>query len=344
MEKIYGLIYKIINNVNGKSYIGQTRSHYKSGEGYKQTGIMYRWKQHKRSAKIAGTKYVCKQCRVLNNAIRKYGEEKFTIIELHRCSLEKLDIWEAYFITKYNTLIPNGYNMREGGMTGSPSIELRKHLSRKTKEYFSSAHNKQMQSKLISNTQIKEMIKELYVSNIERIEIKPIKQGEKYKIVYMYVKFKDISQRRRYRFGGIHISFEKALKKAIKVAKFVADENTISISSEITTRNNPLAKYQEKINKLRLQNIQQIRILPVNYKTFIAIRVYTRPENAKYSKNDVSTCFGGKNVPFKQAVKLASLFSQAVATNKTKWVISDKLAFSETFKLRENPKVLTTKS
>ena len=98
MDKVYGIIYKAMNIVNGKIYIGQTiqfldkrtRDHIKNALNNKDNSHFH-------------------------NAIRKYGKENFvweTIVECN--SLEELNKVEIEMIKKYDAL-ENGYNLTEGG-------------------------------------------------------------------------------------------------------------------------------------------------------------------------------------------------------------------------------------
>ena len=91
-----GFIYKITNTMNGKSYIGQTiqkpekriNNHfYPGGSG----------------------------CAALHNAIQKYGRDAFTVEILHEVLDIFLDDLEIAEIKRYNTLVPNGYNLDSGG-------------------------------------------------------------------------------------------------------------------------------------------------------------------------------------------------------------------------------------
>lgn len=98
----------ITNTINGKSYIGQT----------KQT-LLKRWKRHNK-----------KGCRALYSAIKKYGAENFTIESICEPPIESLMCaLESYYIAHYNTLSPNGYNLRTGGEINTFSEETRKKLS-----------------------------------------------------------------------------------------------------------------------------------------------------------------------------------------------------------------------
>lgn len=88
-----GIIYKITNKVNGKSYIGQTRY-----------TIEFRWNQHQHK----------KDNTYFHNAIHKYGVENFNIEILEKCNIEDLDSREIFYIAKFDTF-NNGYNLTIGG-------------------------------------------------------------------------------------------------------------------------------------------------------------------------------------------------------------------------------------
>jgi group I intron endonuclease len=91
-----GVIYKITNNINGKSYIGQTIRPLKR-----------RWQEHCQNVE---------RCKVLHRAIVKYGKENFTIKEIDTADTSnELNDKEIYWIKYYSTLIPDGYNMTKGG-------------------------------------------------------------------------------------------------------------------------------------------------------------------------------------------------------------------------------------
>lgn len=107
----YGYIYKIVNQINGTSYVGQTI-----------TSINERFSQHKSSCKRYKT--------YLYNAMNKYGIENFTIEKIDSANSQKeLDDKEIYWIKKLNTKIPNGYNILDGG-NGARGL----HHTQETKE------------------------------------------------------------------------------------------------------------------------------------------------------------------------------------------------------------------
>ena len=110
---MFGIIYKITNKINGKSYIGQTVQ-----------DISKRWKQHCNS----------KTCRLLHNSIKKYGRENFLLEIVGTFPQERLNLEEIDTIKKYNTIVPNGYNLSFGGEGGGiPSKETRKRMSERWK-------------------------------------------------------------------------------------------------------------------------------------------------------------------------------------------------------------------
>ena len=102
-------IYKIINNINKKVYIGQT----------KRT-IEIRWKQHLQEYKIKDY--------ILYKAMRKYGIENFTIEVIESCPEEELNEKEEFYIRKYNSYInfekSNGYNMTLGGQNIIETLKI----------------------------------------------------------------------------------------------------------------------------------------------------------------------------------------------------------------------------
>ena len=96
-------IYKITNTVTNKEYIG-----------YTSRNINRRFYEHKWEA--LNTSYAENKS-YLYQSMRKYGTECFIIETVLEFDENKLD-WkelEKYYIKKYKTLIPNGYNLLEGG-------------------------------------------------------------------------------------------------------------------------------------------------------------------------------------------------------------------------------------
>lgn len=87
-------IYKITCNINGKSYIGNTRlpleERWRNGRGYQKQRAIY-------------------------SDILKYGWDNFTKELLCECNtLKESRKLEAEYIKKFNTIFPNGYNVLRG--------------------------------------------------------------------------------------------------------------------------------------------------------------------------------------------------------------------------------------
>jgi group I intron endonuclease len=105
-----GRIYKISNNFNTRSYVGQTWK-----------PILKRFKEH---IVNAGSPK-------LHNSIIRHGPSNFKIELLWEgeCTQEELDAKEMAFIKELGTLSPNGYNLKEGGSGGKMSAETREKMS-----------------------------------------------------------------------------------------------------------------------------------------------------------------------------------------------------------------------
>jgi len=120
-----GQIYLIKNKINNKCYIGQALCF--TGKNNNKWGALGRWKSHIRET--LGEK---DNCCILNGSIRKYGVDNFEVLVLIKCPIEELNEKEVYFINLYNSLVPNGYNVKTGGDSGKDSDEtkIKKSLAR----------------------------------------------------------------------------------------------------------------------------------------------------------------------------------------------------------------------
>jgi hypothetical protein len=108
-----GEIYCITSPSN-KKYIGQCVKKLSNGKNW---GYINRWKEHIRDSKTRN------YCRLLNSAIKKYEHKNFQLEVLQECNIDELDYYEQYYIKHYNTMTPNGYNLREGGSISRYSEE-----------------------------------------------------------------------------------------------------------------------------------------------------------------------------------------------------------------------------
>ena len=110
-----GCIYRIINKLNGKSYVGKW--HKDSPKG--------RFSTHKRNAKNE------KNQEHFYRAIRKDGVENFEFTLICVSKNEDLVDLEKKYIKEFDTFGPNGYNMTSGG-EGIPgykhTLQTKEHL------------------------------------------------------------------------------------------------------------------------------------------------------------------------------------------------------------------------
>lgn len=91
-------IYKIINDINDKVYVGKTVQTQEE-----------RFSEHIRAAKKNEVKN-----RPLYYAIRKYGIEHFSIQQIEECSVNEVNEREIYWIEKQDSY-NSGYNATKGG-------------------------------------------------------------------------------------------------------------------------------------------------------------------------------------------------------------------------------------
>lgn len=91
-------IYKIENKVNGKIYIGKTNN-------FNKRKIQHFPKNNN---------YENKKAKILYSAIKKYGQNNFEMKIIEKVS-NNWEEREKFWIAKFNSKIPNGYNMTDGG-------------------------------------------------------------------------------------------------------------------------------------------------------------------------------------------------------------------------------------
>ena len=104
-------IYSILNTQNGKRYIGQS------------VDIKKRIYAHFRPNRRSKT--------AIGRAVLKYGEESFKIEILKLCEKDSLNRLEIFYVNKFNSLSPKGYNLVHGGSSRqSISDETRSRMSK----------------------------------------------------------------------------------------------------------------------------------------------------------------------------------------------------------------------
>jgi len=123
-----GEIYLLKNKHTGECYVGQAKKYMSTNHW--RWGTIGRWKSHIREA-MSGKDH----CVYLNNAIRKYGPENFEVTTICDCLLTEMDDLERHYIKEYNSMVPNGYNIKEGGQY-KPSVErIKKSLNKYETDY-----------------------------------------------------------------------------------------------------------------------------------------------------------------------------------------------------------------
>lgn len=124
-------IYMVVNMVNNKKYIGQSKNIRKRFQSHHL--VDYKNENN------------CNYNTKFYQAIRKYGIDNFEVIILKLCKEEELDDLEVKFIKEFDTF-KNGYNSTEGGQFWSPNIhskeiELKRQQTReKNKSLMSENH------------------------------------------------------------------------------------------------------------------------------------------------------------------------------------------------------------
>ena len=155
-----GFIYKITNSVTNKCYIGETV----------QSNPLRRWYRHINSLKTS------KGCPALKDAMKKYGIDKFRFEVLIICFDEDRYKYEREYIKKFNSQVPNGYNILSGGEIGASRLGV-KHTPEAIKKMIDSV--KRFRD---ANPNYYETYREKHQESIKHINYSEcIKNSEKFK-------------------------------------------------------------------------------------------------------------------------------------------------------------------
>jgi group I intron endonuclease len=145
--KEFGVIYKIVNTINGKIYIGQT------------TNASERKNQHERCCMNKNNN------KLLYKAMRKYGVDNFLFSVIEKCyNRKELNEMEYHYIIQYRTYVEfencNGYNMTMGDQSCGISEETKRKISESQKTRFTETsvleHNRYIQKIAQNRQEVKE--------------------------------------------------------------------------------------------------------------------------------------------------------------------------------------------
>jgi group I intron endonuclease len=189
----YCEIYKIVNLSSNKIYVGQAVSHILNHKKYRPYGREGRFRCH--ISEAFSTKK--NQSHYLNNAIRKYGVENFVVELIEYCEINDADKRETHYIKEFNSLYPNGYNLKNGGNVFTHSDESKKRLSNGVSNYY--------KDKKFDRFKDVNQIDD----DIEKY-IKPLKKYNKQYGWYVYI------DKCKADFGGIHITLDESKNSAIE--------------------------------------------------------------------------------------------------------------------------------
>jgi len=114
-----GYVYKIVNKVSGKIYVGKTKS-----------TVAKRWRSHV-SIAIAGDRRMA-----VHSAMRRYPLEMFVVETLEEVTDSDLGARERFWIARLMSMAPTGYNLTPGGdgFTGPVSTSHREAIGEASRE------------------------------------------------------------------------------------------------------------------------------------------------------------------------------------------------------------------
>ncbi len=223
-------IYRILNKITKKCYIGETKC----------KDVSRRWNQHKQTIEIN------KGCPALRDAVKKYGIDNFEFSVLIICFDDDRFKYEIEYIKKYNSVAPNGYNLTNGGEGGG--FQGKTH----TEEVKNDIKNK-LKQKYIDNPDLKKQMSErnkIIMSNPEvRDKIKNgILNSEKMK--------KNIEDKKTGNYKQIKHTEERKTKISESLKKYNASNNIIKIK-QYDMNNNLLNEYTSISDASRKTSIQR---------------------------------------------------------------------------------------
>ncbi len=281
-----GYIYEITNNspnldAKGKKYIGQTIQN-----------INDRWRSHKNKDS---------NCVYLKRAFEKHGIENFTFRIICICFDDDLDKYEVEYIEKYNTIVPNGYNISKGGASGfsgcKHSDETKQKLSKISLAYFSNQDNlKKLSDSVIKgleniNISDKMLNSEKWKNAINDKE----KWGNRKNVPIIQL---DLENNEIAKFDGINEASRKTGVNKTSINKVINKKQTIAggfkwIKNEILINENKNIKIVDKIPKNNFKAVIQYDLNNnkiAEYESILDII----DKNSEYKRGSLSANLNGR--------------------------------------------------
>lgn len=197
----------------------------------------------------------------LAQAILEHGSENFELTALESGVLdERLDEREAHWIATNKTNVPQGYNVM-------------RHARCKHREHTTIADH--------------------YLPTTVSVRLTSVKRQGVNRLVYLYLD-QEKGDPVRLVFGQAKTAkYEDALLEAQEFATIFAEEGVEVLEEEA---DDPLRKYQAKIDTLRTATLEKIRIAKFN--DLVALHI-------KSSEGTLRMCFGGKKIKLEDAYETA---------------------------------------
>lgn len=209
----------------------------------------------------------------LAKAILEYGADDFELTCLEAgVSDKRMDEREAHWIQTRNAVVPNGYNVMRHSRC--------KHREQTT-------------------------IAEHYLPTTTKVRISPVNTKGVPKLVHVYLDQVGEDPVRLVFGQSAKTTFQEALLEAQEFAAIFAEHG---IDTFEETVDDPLRKYQEKIEQFRGTAIERIRI--ANFNNLVSIHIKT-PEGT------FRICFGGKKITSDNAYKLAVVVKDKIIEAST---------------------------
>lgn len=213
------VIYCYTNQTNGKKYVGQTTC--KTAGTTPLQAIDDRYD--------SGSGYVA--CRAFYNALLKYGRENFDVEVLGLAhSRVEADALESEWISKSNSLSPNGYNIRSGGGGHSLHEDTKQLISDKLKLFWQSLPGEQRAG----------------------IVAKMLSKAEPAKAAFSYwAKLSPEERSARVRAAVAKVPVERRRESAAKARAAWMAQSTPEQRSEVVRKNNAMRSPEERSETVR---------------------------------------------------------------------------------------------